>query len=641
MILTATHGSLKHEDVNKAVKFIFLQGKCTTTANRMKDVYAAETEDAEGSYNTEEEDENEVFHVVADQFQQQEGQNYEDEEVLDVLETYQDIRKKLQQKKMGRGYKAQPTSWSLSGTVQGRLEQLKKRTKCHLCKMPGHWKRECPKRKELGGQSVKQAGTKEAMIGSGDPGGAEWFIPVEQIEQLDVFLVEGDSGNVDIFVASPGETDCEQVDAVLGGPEKGLLSPEVFEYASDAARSSEAYMAACDESVEYAPLSTHAAVRRGTPVEAVQSELNEVHAMAMRPMETEAEVVTTAEGVPWRSDMKATPLMKDLMEALTPELLQPENPGALPVKLLDSREDHEDDEPGVPINGSEILEIGKYAKAGQMKTFGEIYQEEKNYIQWIRKFVTTSKPNAKGQSSSGPMMRLRLYVACRDQLKEARLKLDKQLSKTEFVHEHPYIDPKRTGPGPLKLTAKAKSGPAAAKQMVKTPNKQASGSSDGYESWEAVEATQDMRNYNLKAVKEKIMNQMHVLQAQMEQLEQQRHWSTTSSRRAGSAQELQRINVSRFWRLWPLLWSGNASFTSADPSADPAAGPSFASAGAADPPAEPNSFTAANGSKEAAASTLPEVPDLSEGGNPKYSHLLSYDNHMGHTYDEWYSWWET
>ena len=162
--MTATQGSLKYEDINKAVKSIFPQGKCTTGATRMKDVYAAETEDAENEPEGGDDDENDVFQVVADQFQNQES--YDEEEVLDVLETYQDIRRKLQQKKMGRGYKAQPTSWSLSGTVQGRLEQLKQKTKCHICKMPGHWKRECPKRRDKPStsQSTRTAGVKEAMI---------------------------------------------------------------------------------------------------------------------------------------------------------------------------------------------------------------------------------------------------------------------------------------------------------------------------------------------------------------------------------------------------------------------------------------------------------------------------------------------
>ena len=131
MILTATQGSLKYDSINKAIKSIFPQGKCTSTATRLKDVYAAEIDDNEGVVAAEGvEDEDEVFQVVADQFQNQD--QYDDEEVLVVLETYQDIRRKLQQKKMGRGYKQPPASWSLTGTVKGRLEQLKQKTKCHI-----------------------------------------------------------------------------------------------------------------------------------------------------------------------------------------------------------------------------------------------------------------------------------------------------------------------------------------------------------------------------------------------------------------------------------------------------------------------------------------------------------------------------
>ena len=95
------------------------------------------------------------------------------------------------------------------------------------------------------------------------------------------------------------------------------------------------------------------------------------------------------------------------------------------------------------------------------------------------------------------------------------------------------------------------------------------------------------------------------------------------------------------------LQGDTASFTSAAPSADPAAAdPSFASASAsaADPPVEPASFATADATdnpKEAPSATLHEVPDLSEGGHPKYSHLLSYDGFMDYSYDDWYVHWES
>ena len=161
-------------------------------------------------------------------------------------------------------------------------------------------------------------------------------------------------------------------------------------------------------------------------------------------------------------------------------------------------------------------------KAGVMKTFAQIY-------------VTTSKPNAKGQSSSTPMMRLRLYIACRDQLKEGRVKLDSQLDVTTVNFDPPFIDPKKMAQTPLKLTAKAKSVP---KKEPKQANKQAAASSSGYESWEKVDGPQERVNHNLKAMKEKIMNQMHALQAQLENLEDLEELEReTTSRRARSRYE--------------------------------------------------------------------------------------------------------
>ena len=245
-----------------------------------------------------------------------------------------------------------------------------------------------------------------------------------------------------------------------------------------------------------------------------------LQAMSALPMDTEAEVVSTEAGVPWRTDIAATPLMQDLMGALATELASSEAQSALPMKLLDSREDRDENEPDVPINGSEIMEIGKYAKAGMMKTFAQIYVEDKNYVQWIRKFVTTSKPNSRGQSSSSSMMRLRLYIACRDQLKEKRVRADKQVESLVVDFNPPYVDPKMMTQGPvvspLKLTAKAK---ATQKPEIRNKGtmKQAAASSDGYESWEAVEPRQDR---SLKAVKEQILKKMLQLQRELEDLEE-------------------------------------------------------------------------------------------------------------------------
>ena len=262
MILTATQGGLKYEEIARAVKAVFPRGQCGAAASRARDVYAAEDSAGNEEPETEgPEDENDVFQIVADQIQGQ--PDYDEEDALDVLETYQDIRRKMQQKKVGRGFRPMNSTWSLSGTVKGRLEQLKQKTKCFTCQQTGHWKRECPRRK--GGQAASSgqtSSTKDAMIA--DEGGeeskeGEFFIPTDQIDGLGVFLVEGNRGDVDIVVAGKDELECDDVSAALGdlGRER-LLFQKFCESAPDADRLSDAYMAECGASVGFADLSTHA-----------------------------------------------------------------------------------------------------------------------------------------------------------------------------------------------------------------------------------------------------------------------------------------------------------------------------------------------------------------------------------------------
>ena len=69
----------------------------------------------------------------------------DDESTLEAFETYSEIRKKIREKKRQRSFTLNDGArWRLSGTVSGKLEQLKSRNRCHVCKRYGHWKRECP-----------------------------------------------------------------------------------------------------------------------------------------------------------------------------------------------------------------------------------------------------------------------------------------------------------------------------------------------------------------------------------------------------------------------------------------------------------------------------------------------------------------
>ena len=63
----------------------------------------------------------------------------DDEEILDAYESYAEIRKKIVEKKEARGFSSvEAPRWKLTGTVNGKLEQLKQKTRCHHCQRFGH-----------------------------------------------------------------------------------------------------------------------------------------------------------------------------------------------------------------------------------------------------------------------------------------------------------------------------------------------------------------------------------------------------------------------------------------------------------------------------------------------------------------------
>lgn len=150
MVMTHTQGKMDFEDVQKAVRSIFPEGKGPVKHAREKDVFqAAPLEEPEVMVMNEDEDIQDVAEMIAQEHQERETQD--DEEALDTFESYLEVRKKLREQKVSRGYVPMGSKdgrsgqqWRLNGTVRGRLELLKSKTSCHLCKQRGHWKRECP-----------------------------------------------------------------------------------------------------------------------------------------------------------------------------------------------------------------------------------------------------------------------------------------------------------------------------------------------------------------------------------------------------------------------------------------------------------------------------------------------------------------
>ncbi|CAE7929534.1 GIP, partial [Symbiodinium necroappetens] len=309
-------------------------------------------------------EENDVFQIVADQIQGQ--PDYDEEDALDVLETYQDIRRKMQQKKVGRGFRSTNSTWSLSGRVKGRLEQLKQKTKCFTCQQTGHWKRECPRRKGGHTSSSGQASsTKDAMIADGGDDEAkegEFFIPTDQIDALDVFLVEGNQGDVDIVVAGKDELECADVSAALGDLDRErLLFQNFCENAPDADSLSDAYMA------ESGGLGV---MNEPDVTQKMQVKTHEVMSYLPEDINMGAPVET----------FTRTPLIDSLLQEVGPQLEIGQH--ELPAATLDQMSDKEEDAPDGLVHGLSgrtIFNIGKYMKTGRAVSFEIAYQTDKAY----------------------------------------------------------------------------------------------------------------------------------------------------------------------------------------------------------------------------------------------------------------------
>ena len=131
----------------------------------------------------------EIMEAIAEEIQQNE--EYESEDALDTFEAYAVVRRKLQEKKMSRGFKnvdsRSDQGWKLNGTIKAKIESIKARTKCHRCNRIGHWKKECP----LHGSSQAASSSK----GKEQEGGKE-----VHIIESEMFMVEPEN---DIEMRSP------------------------------------------------------------------------------------------------------------------------------------------------------------------------------------------------------------------------------------------------------------------------------------------------------------------------------------------------------------------------------------------------------------------------------------------------------
>ena len=151
--------SLKYEDVTTALSKVLPEGKCLVQP-KSRDIFISEDHEGEPpeAYGIEE-NAAEVFEAVAEMVQEGEG-DYED--ALDAYETYAEIRKRMQSQKVSRGFRtAPPQHLHLTGTMQAKIQQIKDKTRCHICRQFGHWKRECPKKDKGYGKGQQTGNQKE------------------------------------------------------------------------------------------------------------------------------------------------------------------------------------------------------------------------------------------------------------------------------------------------------------------------------------------------------------------------------------------------------------------------------------------------------------------------------------------------
>jgi len=150
------------------------------------------------------EDDSELAQVLAAELQKKD--EYEDEELLDVYETYQQVRMKMNDAEKARGYRSTSAAsvgvgrgpWKLQGSISARLEQAKAASQCHRRKQYGHWKRECPKGKGKGQRGSSSAAKEVHIVDSG--AGFEDEDYEEMIRDIDAEVDEEFTG-LDVYVA--------------------------------------------------------------------------------------------------------------------------------------------------------------------------------------------------------------------------------------------------------------------------------------------------------------------------------------------------------------------------------------------------------------------------------------------------------
>eukprot|EP00434_Breviolum_minutum_P016323 symbB.v1.2.014384.t1/scaffold1052.1/size141681/1 len=408
MIMTGTGGSYEIKDIYKAVKAILPNVKGTASkSGRERDTLVAEHPAV-----SEDEDDSELVQVLAAELQQKD--EYEDEELLDVYETYKQVRMKMNDAKKARGYRSTPAAgvgmgrgpWKLQGSISARLEQAKAASQCHRCKQYGHWKRECPKGKGKGGDARGSSSTAKEVHIVDSGAGFEDGDYEELIRDIDAEM-EDELTGLDVYVAEHDRSGfmLERFRSSVGvGSQHAEVAKEALGQWSHQSMDDCEPRTVTSLGIEQRP-------------EPVVLRSFEVHS-SEKEFPSQAEYAAAL-------DSHAAMLLSPDSQALFQELGQvvSANPPAVISHNmevgLDMYPDAASDSPRqTELRGSVLMSEGKHKpRAGNPGwSMGQIYLQDKGYVKWVRSHIN--------QGSGRMMRRLKLYIEMRDRQKAARMDLE-------------------------------------------------------------------------------------------------------------------------------------------------------------------------------------------------------------------------